>query len=165
MSDTNFLAGKDVFTGSGASASVSNAGKITITNGGDAVLVGGSVGNTGTGTITADGGRVGLAAGEQVAVDVEGDGFLTVSVPGTGTSADALIRSAGQIRANGGTVEARAATSADLARAAINIDGAIEAKSVAQGHGGAVSFGSVTLDGGAGGKVHVGGAVTVAGRK
>ena len=42
-------------------------------------VIGGRVSNDGT--IEAAGGRVGLASGEQVSVDVEGDGFLTVSVP------------------------------------------------------------------------------------
>ncbi|MFX5522477.1 hypothetical protein ABTD78_24715, partial [Acinetobacter baumannii] len=66
-------------TGNGRSAEVTNQGRIRVRGGGDAVLIGGRV--TNEGTITANGGRVGLGSGERISVDVEGDGFLTVSVP------------------------------------------------------------------------------------
>ncbi|MCZ0734494.1 MBG domain-containing protein [Phreatobacter sp. AB_2022a] len=130
-SDQDFMAGRRRFTGTGASADVTNQGTIRVRGGGDAVLIGGRV--TNEGTIAAPGGRVGLAAGEAVSVDVEGDGFLTVSVPtGNPDRAQALIRQTGRIRAQGGRVEARAATSADVARAAIQLGGTIEAGGVAQ---------------------------------
>ena len=143
-SDGDFMAGRQRYTGSGRSADVTNQGRIRVRGSGDAVLIGGRVSNDGT--IAAPGGRVGLAAGERVSVDVEGDGFLTVSVPSDDPDrARALIRQTGAIRARGGRVEARAATSADVARAAIQIDGTIEAGDVAPTAGG-VRFG-----GGAGG--------------
>ena len=143
-SDGDFMAGRQRYAGSGRSADVTNQGRIRVRGGGDAVLIGGRV--TNEGTITASGGRVGLAAGERVSVDVEGDGFLTVSVPsGDPDRARALIRQTGVIRARGGRVEARAATSADVARAAIQLGGTIEAGEVAPTAGG-VRFG-----GGAGG--------------
>ncbi|CEJ14686.1 Heme/hemopexin-binding protein precursor [bacterium YEK0313] len=130
-SDQDFMAGRRRFTGTGASADVTNQGTIRVRGGGDAVLIGGRVANEGT--IAAPGGRVGLAAGEAVSVDVEGDGFLTVSVPTANPDrAQALIRQTGRIRAQGGRVAARAATSADVARAAIQLGGTIEAGGVAQ---------------------------------
>ena len=130
-SDQDFMAGRRRFTGNGASADVTNQGTIRVRGGGDAVLIGGRV--TNEGTIDAPGGRVGLAAGETVSVDVEGDGFLTVSVPTSNPDrTQALIRQTGRIRAQGGRVEARAATSADVARAAIQLGGTIEAGGVAQ---------------------------------
>ena len=158
------MAGKDRFVGSGASAAVSNGGRIVIDNGGDAVLIGGHVGNTGTGSIKSAGGRIGLASGERVSVDVEGDGFLTVSVPtGDADRARALIESTGQLGAAGGRVELRSATTADVARTAINLGGTVEAKTVARGKGGAVAFGSVVVDGGAGGAVSVKGRIAANG--
>jgi filamentous hemagglutinin family protein len=124
--DSDFMAGRRRYTGSGQSAGVTNQGRIRVRGGGDAVLIGGRVVNEGT--ISAPGGRVGLAAGESVSVDVEGDGFLTVSVPSSDPDRTrALISQTGQIRARGGRVEARAATSADVARAAIHLGGSIEA--------------------------------------
>ena len=116
------------------------------------------------GSIEAAGGRIGLASGERVSVDVEGDGFLTVSVPtGDADRARALIESTGQLGAAGGRVELRSATTADVARAAINLGGTVEAKTVARGKGGAVAFGSVVVDGGAGGAVSVKGRIAANG--
>ncbi len=125
-SDADFMAGRRRYTGTGQSAGVTNQGRIRVRGGGDAVLIGGRVSNEGT--ISAPGGRVGLASGERVSVDVEGDGFLTVSVPTSDSDRTrALISQTGRINARGGRVEARAATSADVARAAINLGGTIEA--------------------------------------
>ncbi len=138
-SDEDFRRGARRFQGNGSSAPVSNAGRIR-TRGGDAVLIGGRVENSGT--ISTRGGRVGLAAGERVRVDAEGDGFLTVEVPTSDRQATrALINQAGRIRSQGGRVELRAATTADMARAAIRISGSIDASSVSRGRGGAVTFG------------------------
>jgi large exoprotein involved in heme utilization and adhesion len=77
LGDGAFIAGSNTFSGNGSSATVRNRGRIR-TNGGEAVLIGGRVVNEGT--IAARGGRIGLASGEEVSVDMEGDGFLTVSV-------------------------------------------------------------------------------------
>jgi filamentous hemagglutinin family protein len=141
ISDDDFNRGNLSFQGQGASATVRNAGTIRVSRGGDAVLIGGRVENTGV--IVAPGGRVGLAASERVRVDVEGDGFLTVESPSNDPDkARALINHAGRIRANGGRVEMRAATSADVARAAIRVTGAVEASAVSRGPGGAVTFGA-----------------------
>jgi filamentous hemagglutinin family protein len=139
IADGDFLAGHDLFTGDGHSAAVRNRGMIRVRHGGAAVLLGGQVANAGT--IAAPGGRVGLGAGERIAVDIEGDGFLTVTVPTTNSNrAKALIVQAGQIQAAGGRVDLRAATSADVARAAIRLTGSIEAGSVTRTRG-AVTFG------------------------
>ncbi|MGL4290800.1 MAG: filamentous hemagglutinin N-terminal domain-containing protein, partial [Phreatobacter sp.] len=135
----DFMAGRRRYTGNGRSAEVTNQGRIRVRGGGDAVLIGGRV--TNEGTITANGGRVGLGSGERISVDVEGDGFLTVSVPTNDAERSrALVRQTGRINAAGGRVEARAATSADVARAAIQLGGTIEAGGVAQTSGG-VRFG------------------------
>lgn len=112
-SDADFMAGNSSFTGNGQSADVINRGRIKVRGGGAAVLIGGHVDNSGS--IVANGGRVGLASGEQVAVDMKGDGFLTVKVPtANANQTRALISQTGRIQANGGRVELRAATSADV---------------------------------------------------
>jgi filamentous hemagglutinin family protein len=178
-SDADFLAGRRVYNGAGNSAGVENRGIIRVTNGGDVVLAGGRIGNSGL--IEAIGGRIGLGAGEHVAVDIEGDGFLTVSVPTDEADlARALIEQTGRIEANGGRVEIRAATTADVARSAIQLGGNVSASSFAQTASG-VSFGgdggALVVHGGAGGKVAVtgtlearsatgvGGSITLAARE
>src|SRR5262245_23469112 len=173
IKNQDFLAGKTVFEGTGASGSVVNQGTIEVVPGGTVVLMGGRVVNECS--ITADGGRVGLASGERVVVDMQGDGFLQVSVPTADADrAEALIKHAGRIQANGGRVEMRAATTADVARAAITVTGAIEARTVTQTEAGVV-FGSgapvpagelrgkVTIDGGSGGTVQVSGPIVAKG--
>ncbi|MBX3501562.1 MAG: filamentous hemagglutinin N-terminal domain-containing protein [Alphaproteobacteria bacterium] len=171
----DFMARNLTFQGGGASAGVVNQGTIEVVQGGTVALIGGRVVNDGS--IVADGGRVGLAAAERVVVDMQGDGFLQVSIPTADADrATALISHAGRIRANGGRVEMRAATTADVARNAINVPGTIEARTVARTSGGVVVFGDaptpagatvergrVTIDGGAGGAVQVAGRITASG--
>ena len=69
ITNDDFMAGRLKFTGNGSSADVINNGKIRARKG-DVILIGGRVENNGT--ISARNGRVGLASGEQVAVDMEG---------------------------------------------------------------------------------------------
>src|SRR5262245_21845025 len=174
IKNQDFLAGRHVFEGNGSSASVVNQGTIEVAPGGAVVLMGGRVANDGT--IVANGGRVGFASAERVTVDLQGDGFLQVSVPTADADrAEALIRHTGRITANGGRVQMRAATTADVARAAINVSGAIEARTVTQVEGGVVFGaapsgapgpvlrGKVTIDGGAGGSVKVSGPIVARG--
>ncbi|WP_415182325.1 filamentous hemagglutinin N-terminal domain-containing protein [Phaeovulum sp.] len=152
--DENFMAGRLRFEGQGASAAVRNDGRVTIGRGGFAALLGGHVSNAGT--VTVPMGRIGLASGEMVTLDVSGDRFLQVAVPTEGDSDEmrALIENAGTVAAEGGLIEMRAATARDAARNAINLSGVAEARSVSR------RGGTIILGGGAGGKVRVTGRVT-----
>lgn len=143
LGDDDFLSGKRKFTGSGASAGVSNAGTISIVSGGYAALIGGHVSNTGT--IVAPLGRVGLGAGEAATLDLAGDGFLEIAAPTTRAADGALVIQAGLISADGGFVKLSAAAARDLARQTINMSGLIEARSVSGRNG------SIVLSGGEGG--------------
>ncbi|SEG72807.1 GLUG motif-containing protein, partial [Bosea lathyri] len=167
ISDSDFLNGKRGFTGNGASGAVSNAGTITVGPGGYAALIGGTVDNAGT--ISVPMGKVGLGSGELATLDFSGDGFLQVGVPTNAPGTGALVSNSGKIRANGGTVEIKAAAARDAARQAINMSGVVAARSVSGRDG------NITLDGGHGavvvaGKLNVasrdgkGGRVTVTGR-
>jgi len=167
ISDADFMAGKRTFTGNGASASVTNAGVITIGRGGYAALLGGAVDNAGT--IVVPLGKVGLGSGEQATLDLSGDGFLQVAIPTAATGSGALVANSGRILADGGLVMLSAAAAKDMARQAINMSGTIEAKSVS-----GVS-GDIVLAGGDGavdvsGKIDAtsadatGGSITVTGR-
>ncbi|WNJ89846.1 YDG domain-containing protein [Bosea sp. 685] len=169
MSDADFNAGRNTFTGSGSSKGVLNQGKIATTGrGGFVALIGGTVSNEGS--ISASGGKVGLGAGERVSLDLQGDGFLSVSVPsGDIDKVEALIRNSGKIRASGGRVELKAATTADVARAAINVSGTISASSARATKDGLVfgadqGAGSIVLSGGKGGSVAVSGKVAATAR-
>ena len=151
ISDEDYLSGNLAFSGDGSSASVSNEGVITIGRGGYAALLGGSVDNSGT--IAAPLGTVGLGSGEQITLDLSGDGFMQVALPTDSEGDEALVSNSGSISANGGTVIMSAATAKEAARQAINMSGVIEAKSVS-GHNG-----SIVIGGGDGGTVSVSGKV------
>ncbi len=152
ITDEDFLNGRNNFAGNGASAAVENAGTISIVPGGYAALIGGKVSNSGL--IRVPLGKVGLGAGEQVTLDISGDGFLQVAVPSDSDDAmmEALVTNSGRIEANGGSVHLKAASARDAARQVINMSGVIEAQSV-----GGVS-GAVVL-GGSGGAVQVSGRI------
>ena len=159
ISDSDFMSGNRTFTGSGASAGVSNAGTVTVGSGGYVALIGGTVSNAGN--IVVPLGKVGLGSGEMVTLDFAGDGFLQVAVPTTAGGKDALIKNSGSISANGGSVIISAATAREAARNAVNISGVVQASSIS-GRSGAIVIG-----GGEGGNVKVTGklAATSARRK
>ena len=155
ISDSDFQNGKLVFSGSGASARVTNQGVITVGRGGYAALLGGRVSNSGV--VSVPMGKVGLGSGEAATLDVSGDGFLQVAVPTARGGSAALIQSTGTISAQGGTVILSAATARAAARNAINLSGLVEANSIS-GHSGAI-----TLSGGPGGSVNVSGEIAARG--
>ena len=176
IKDEDFLKGKRVFTGNGSSAEVSNAGVISVGRGGYAALIGGNVKNDGL--INVPVGKVGLGAGESATLDLSGDGFLQVAVPGNSGMKEALIQNSGTVSAQGGSVVMTAATARNAARNAINLSGVVEADSVSGQNGSIVigggEGGNVVLSGtlsaksgdGAGGKITVtGDNITLAGAK
>jgi filamentous hemagglutinin family protein len=151
IGNADFNAGNLNFSGKGASAAVSNAGRISAAAGSFVGLIGGAVANSGT--ITVPLGTVGLGAGEKVTLNPTGDGFLQVTVPTGATAADgrALIDVAGRVTAAGGTVEIKAATAQQAMHDVVNVSGSISARSVSG------RSGNIVLDGGSG-------TVTVSGR-
>ncbi|MFN7308650.1 MAG: filamentous hemagglutinin N-terminal domain-containing protein, partial [Acetobacteraceae bacterium] len=151
ISDSDFLSGRLRLQGNGASAAVSNAGRIQAGPGGYAALLGGAVDNSGT--ISVPMGRIGLGSGERVTLDLSGDGFLQVAVPTAAGGDQALVSNSGLLSAPGGRVEIAAATAHAAARHAINMSGVVEAKTVSG------TAGSITFGGGAGGAVNVSGRV------
>ena len=151
ISDSDFLSGRLRFQGNGASAAVSNAGRIQAGPGGYAALLGGTVDNSGT--ISVPLGRIGLGSGERVTLDLSGDGFLQVAVPTAAGGDQALVSNSGRLSAPGGRVEIAAATAQSAARHAINMSGVVEANAVS-GRAGSISF-----SGGPGGAVNVSGRV------
>lgn len=163
IKNSDFMAGNYKFFGNGASAAVTNAGRINVSDGGFAALLGGQVANDGV--ISARLGRVGLGSGELITLDLSGDGFLSVAVPTSslggivGSDGHPLVSNKGKIVANGGMVYLSAATAAGLLRDAVNVPGSIRANSVG------TSNGKIVIGGGAGGKVKIAGKVKANSRK
>ncbi|MDV7143998.1 filamentous hemagglutinin N-terminal domain-containing protein [Tropicimonas sp. TH_r6] len=157
ISDDDFMNGALRYRGNGTSNSVENAGTISIVPGGYAALIGGRVSNSGL--IRVPLGKVGLGAGEEVTLDISGDGFLQVAVPSdtADDTMEALVSNSGRIEADGGIVHLKAASARDAARRVVNMSGVIEARSV-----GGVS-GAVVL-GGSGGVVTVTGKIDTSAR-
>ena len=153
--DGDFMNGKRTFKGNGHSASVSNAGSITVGKGGFVGLIGGTVSNSGT--IRVPLGKVALGSGESVTLDVNGDGFMQVAVPTASKAASGkgLVDVSGRISAAGGTIELQAVTLKQAIRNAVNVSGTLSARSLS-GHSG-----SIVLGGGAGGDVNVSGRLNV----
>jgi filamentous hemagglutinin family protein len=157
ISDGDFMAGNRSFAGSGSSAAVTNAGRITTAPGGYAALIGGRVANDGV--ISVPLGKIGLGSGEAATLDFSGDGFLQVAVPTAAGGTHALIGDRGKLRADGGRIEISAATALNAARNAINLSGLAEARSVSGRPG------AIVLGGGDGGKVRISGRLDVSAAK
>ena len=105
-----------------------NNGRINVSDGGFAALLGGQA--TNNGIIAARLGFVALGAGEQATLDLSGDGFLSVAVPSSElgklvNANGALVSNNGKILANGGTVFLSAATASNILRNAVNMGGYI----------------------------------------
>ncbi|MBI1203511.1 MAG: filamentous hemagglutinin N-terminal domain-containing protein, partial [Rhodopseudomonas sp.] len=162
IKNDDFMAGNYKFSGNGNSLAVTNAGRINVSDGGFAALLGGQVANDGV--ITARLGKVALGSGELITLDLAGDGFMSVAVPTkdlgkiVGADGQTLVSNRGKIVADGGLVSLSAATAAGLLRDAVNVPGSISARSVS-GHNGRIIIG-----GGAGGRVRIAGRVRANGR-
>ena len=129
ISNADFLAGRYTFYGQGGA--VTNQGYISAP-GGYVALLGSSVENTGL--IEATLGSVALASGNQVTLNLDPKGIISVAVDeATLTNADnkdAAVINKGKIQADGGKVILTAKTLDGVFKNAINNEGIIEAKSL-----------------------------------
>ncbi len=149
ISEEDFMAERLEFTGRGGK--VTNRGTIRTGEGGTVALLGSSVSNEGY--IIAPLGKVGLGAGERIALDLSGDGFLQVLLPSELTEGTLLSHS-GNIEAAGGTVVLKAETVHQAWRDIVHVPGEIRANSVAEQNG-RIVFSSAS------GNVHVSGSLDV----
>jgi filamentous hemagglutinin family protein len=149
LRDTDFLAGNYVFDGAGAGI-VANHGRIVAVGdgqGGFITMLAAQVVNEGT--LQADRGSVALVAADRVTLDLGGLVGVTVE---RGSLA-ALVDNGGAIRADGGRVYLTARAADELASAAINHDGVIEARTLVTGEKGSIillgdlEHGSLVADG------------------
>jgi filamentous hemagglutinin family protein len=140
MTVEEFMAGHNRFTFAGPGGAVVNYGHIALNKpGGYAALLGSSVKNAGL--IEANLGRVILAGGEEMTVDLDPAGLISVAVDvekATGRNdngAYAAVHNTGKIVADGGTVILSADILDGLFTSAVNNDGVIEADSLESGEG------------------------------
>jgi filamentous hemagglutinin family protein len=144
IANADFMAGRYNFNISGRpDASIVNMGTITAANGGFAALVAPGVRNSGT--ISANFGKVGLAAGNSFALDLYGDKLIKLAVDdsvgaavkdvATGQTLKSLVQNDGKLQANGGRVELTAAAARQVVDSAVNNTGVIEARSVGRRDG------------------------------
>ncbi len=157
IANNDFLAGRYSLTSVDPGAptqrgEVRNDGVISAP-GGLVVLAGPTVSNSGT--IVANGGRVGLGAANAVSVDVEGDGLIFFDT--SATDAKNRLAQLGRIQADGGTVEMRAAARGAFADTVLNMTGVVQARSIG------TRDGRIVIDGGSEGIVAVSGQIDATG--
>ncbi|HTD28968.1 MAG TPA: filamentous hemagglutinin N-terminal domain-containing protein, partial [Xanthomonadaceae bacterium] len=138
MTDSNFMAGKYVFTGAGSGAVV-NQGSIAAGDGGYVALMGREVSNTGV--ISARLGSVILAGGKDVTLDLAGDGLLNVAV--TQGAVNALVENSGAIRADGGRVLLTAQAAGNILDTVVNNTGVIQAQTIGNRNGSIMLLGDM----------------------
>ncbi|MCE2916969.1 MAG: filamentous hemagglutinin N-terminal domain-containing protein, partial [Rubrivivax sp.] len=98
--------------------------------------------------------RVGLVAATEVLVDVEGDGLIFFNARNDG-SLDTKLSVLGQVKADGGLAEVRAAARAGFASTVLNMDGIVQARGLGERQG------KIVIDGGTSGITSVAGTVDV----
>ncbi|WP_449235471.1 two-partner secretion domain-containing protein [Azospirillum doebereinerae] len=160
----DFLAGNHVFEGAaGSTATVENAGTITVAEAGLAAFVAPGVVNRGT--IEARLGEVTLASGRRFVVDLFGDQKINIAmdaktdarpVASDGKPVDALVRNEGRIFADGGRVRMTATAAKGLVDRVVNMTGTVQARTVEQKDGEIILLGD-------GGDVEVAGALDASG--
>ena len=157
----DFMAGNYNFDISGNhNASIVNEGDITIAEGGLSAFVAPSVQNNGV--IAARLGKVAMGAGHGFALDMFGDGLISLhaeekvlqkAVGADGLPLKALVDNAGRIEADGGVVFLTAAAARDVVDNVINQSGILRAQSLAEQNG------EIILGGGEHGIVSVSGVI------
>ncbi len=152
ISFSDATSGRYVFSKNGSAGSVVNQGRITALNG-YVGLFAPQVANDGL--IIARMGSVALAAGNQVTLDMVGDGLIKVAVSEAALNASAMNK--GTIEADGGNILLTAKSANALLDTVINTDGVIRANTISNRNG------TITLDGGNAGVVSVSGTLEARG--
>lgn len=132
VTDEDFMSGRLVFSGD-SNAAVTNRGELRAADGGFVVLAGGRVSNEGL--VSARLGKVVLASGSQMTLDVDGRGLVAYAVGAPAQDAEAGVANSGEITADGGQVVLTASGARDLARASVNNSGRVQARSIEEHDG------------------------------
>ena len=100
---------------------IENHGNIQVNNSGHTALLGNYVSNEGT--ITAKFGKIFMGAGEQITLDLTGNGLMKIIVPTRdlskitdiqGKTLDSLVTNNGSLQADGGFIQLSAKTAENL---------------------------------------------------
>jgi filamentous hemagglutinin family protein len=163
----DFMGGRNLFTQdlSKAIAYVVNKGEIRIADNGFCFLV--APGVTNEGTIVGQLGKVVMASGRELTLDMNGDGLMTYTVSGKvlenvigpdGKPMDAAVSNSGTISAKGGEIVMVGSSGADVFTSVVNNSGIIEASALD------VAGGSAVLSGGDEGITRNSGTIDVSGK-
>ena len=141
IKDNDFLAGKYSFFKDGSTGSVVNQGNIT---GGFVALLGNSVENAGT--IVTTKGSTGLAAGDEITLGFDPNGFMAIKVDKSAYQAQ--VTNSGIIEADGGSVIMTASAADALLATVVNNSGTVRARGMVERNGEIIiEGGSVTNSG------------------
>ena len=151
INTSDFLQGRHNFYKNKKSKGIENHGKIEVNNASHSALLGKYVSNEGT--ITAKFGKIFMGAGEQITLDLSGNGLMKVTVPTSelsniidinGKSLDSLVTNNGSLIADGGYVQLSAKTAENLMLGAVNVgsSGFISTASIDQQTGNVVIGGN-----------------------
>jgi len=119
-----------------ADAAIINNGTITVSDAGLASFVAPNVSNNGY--IQARLGKVQLGSGDRFTLDLYGDGLIGLEV--SDAVSNQLVSNSGHISASGGRVLLTAAAANNVVNSLINMDGIIEAGSMAEHNGEIIIF-------------------------
>ncbi|HEX9078887.1 MAG TPA: filamentous hemagglutinin N-terminal domain-containing protein, partial [Desulfuromonadaceae bacterium] len=126
ISDSDFLAGRYLFTRDGSTGTILNRGTITAADGGFVALLAPNVMNEGI--VSARLGTVAFAAGDRVTLDFDGDNLVSVTAdPATIAT---LVDNRQLVRAEGGRVIMAASAADKLLGGVVNNSGTISASSM-----------------------------------
>ncbi len=147
IDNDDFVADRLRFRALEGPAAVENAGSISVADRGTVALMGGRVANNGT--IRAQLGTVAMAAGEEMTLDLAGDGLSRLTV--TRATLDALVANGGAVIADGGQVLLSARALAEVSSRVVNQTGVVRARGLSE------RGGRIVLDGGDSGVTEVSG--------
>jgi filamentous hemagglutinin family protein len=154
ISDANIKQDKFIFENVGTVGEIVNKGSISVAEAGLAAFVAPTVKNPGV--INAKLGKVVLASGEKVTLDLYGDDLVNIAVDSE--SNGALVENSGQIIAEGGSVALTVSAAKNAVDNVINMDGVVDVSSVS------VKGGKIVLSGGDKGVVKVSGSLKANGK-
>ena len=168
INTNDFLQGKHNFYKNKTSKGVENHGLIEVNNSSHAALLGNYASNEGT--ITAKFGKIFMGAGEQITLDLSGNGLMKVTVPTSelsnitdinGKSLDSLVTNNGSLIADGGYVQLSAKTAENLMLGAVNVgsSGIVSSASIDQ------RTGNIVIGGDDNNFVNIEGTINISGSK
>ncbi|WP_187620279.1 MBG domain-containing protein [Selenomonas ruminis] len=162
ISNADFMAGRYAFVSQKDSGKVINKGELIAGNKGLVALLGNAVENDGV--IVAQKGTASMAAGDQITLDFNGDG--KVSIVPSKEAVDHVVTNKGLVEADGGLVFMSAAAGDALTNSVVNQNGIVRATSL-DGESGTVQMtadavkikagSAIDVSGENGGKVEIGG--------